>query len=853
MSPDTIDISRLPPEVRANMRLHMPSTETTTESSMVTNADFLAALSPALEPDERLWCCHFATPPNKATAAQWSGFPLVRPAPDTRDRNAYFSVATLRPDTNGEHHRRKENFGRLMCVVLDDPTTLQGEIPPTWILETSHNKVQVGYRLTDPVADLGVARRLHSALADAGHLGADQNGNNPLRYVRLPIGSNTKHDPPHPHRLIHWAPEVSVSLESLIAGLGLDAGAILNPPLEPPRAAAEPTTTDPTVWSIRAERIAMDAALRTITDPKLGRHAEIFALGCRAARDGLPFESLETALQTFAARMRPCDTNGVVSGINWEAERQAIQDGYIRGRADGIPAPADFTGLMDKAQTTGNEQATGSATPWSEPEPLRAPVPPPEPYPVEALGEVLGPAVWALHEAIKAPVAMCAQSVLAAASFAAQAHFDAAMPWGEVKPVSLAMLTVGESGERKSGVDDLVLGAAKAQERADMSAYEDDRLDYESELAQWKRALEAANKRASGKDQGRKEDYRKAADDVGPPPQAPILPLRFVSDPTVEGLYKLLAISQPSVALFSDEGGLLIGGHALNSDNALKTLARWCKMWDGSPYDRVRGGDGSGILYGRRMALHQLAQPDVMTSLLSDRMANGQGFLARCLVAWPESTIGTRIIERYERGGDRQDVKRLFARLKSLFEAPPRTMENRAQELDPRPLALAADAEPLAVAASNQFESLMRSGMPLCEIRDRASKAMDNAMRIAVTLTAIDRGLAAHEISRETFERALVLVQWYLAEALRIRGTVAVSQSVVDAESLLDWLRSRGLRLFRSHQVLNSGPAQLRNKTRFTTAVAELVSNGYVAPNPPGTVIDGVKTRMSWQVNPDVL
>ncbi|NCA72744.1 MAG: DUF3987 domain-containing protein, partial [Sphingobacteriia bacterium] len=269
---------------------------------------------------------------------------------------------------------------------------------------------------------------------------------------------------------------------------------------------------------------------------------------------------------------------------------------------------------------------------WSEPEPLRAPLPPAEPYPVDALGDVLGAAVWALHETVKAPVALCAQSVLAAASFAAQAHFDAAMPWGEIKPLSLAMLTVGESGERKSGVDDLVLGAAKAQERAEMAAYTDAMMDYEAELNQWKRAAEAANKRASGKDKGTKDDFRKASEEVGAPPQPPILPLRFVSDPTVEGLYKLLAISQPSVALFSDEGGLLIGGHALNSDNALKTLARWCKLWDGSPYDRVRGGDGSGVLYGRRMALHQLAQPDVMTTLLSDRMANGQGFLARCLV-----------------------------------------------------------------------------------------------------------------------------------------------------------------------------------------------------------------------------
>jgi putative DNA primase/helicase len=185
-----------------------------------------------------------------------------------------------------------------------------------------------------------------------------------------------------------------------------------------------------------------------------------------------------------------------------------------------------------------------------------------------------------------------------------------------------------------------------------MEAYMRALEDYEAEKAAWDHAVESARKSAtSGKIcAATATDVLAAVARCGEKPVASVAPLRFVTDPTVEGLYKLLATSQPSVALFSDEGGLLIGGHALNSDNALKTMARWCKLWDGAPYDRVRSVDGAGILYGRRMALHQLAQPDVMVKLLSDRLANGQGLLARCLVAFPESTIGTRHIERYEWG-----------------------------------------------------------------------------------------------------------------------------------------------------------------------------------------------------------
>lgn len=233
------------------------------------------------------------------------------------------------------------------------------------------------------------------------------------------------------------------------------------------------------------------------------------------------------------------------------------------------------------------------------PKPLRAPLPPPsEPYPVESLGKILGEAASALQETVKAPLALCCQSVLASASLAAQSHFDVKLPWGERKPLSLFLLTVAESGERKSGIDDIVLSAAKTQERQDMDCYLIEVEKYEIDLGRWKSESEAANKRSSKiKTQAGSDFAENAKHEIGPKPDVPVTPLRFISDPTVEGLFKLLTTGQPSIGLFSDEAGLLIGGHALNSDNALKTMARWCKLWDGSPFDRVRAGDGIGILY----------------------------------------------------------------------------------------------------------------------------------------------------------------------------------------------------------------------------------------------------------------
>lgn len=482
------------------------------------------------------------------------------------------------------------------------------------------------------------------------------------------------------------------------------------------------------------------------------------------------------------------------------------------------------------------------------PEPLRAPFPSPMPYPVDALGKVLGEAAKALHETVQAPITLCCQSVLASAALATQAHFDVLLPWGQRKPLSLFLLTVAESGERKTGIDDMVLGAVRVQERQDMECYALEVKKYEVELSRWKNENEAANKRSikekSQIDSDFVEDIENKASQK---PEAPMMPIRFVTDPTVEGLYKLMTICQPSVGLFSDEAGLLIGGHALNSENALKTMARWCKFWDGAPFDRIRAGDVSGVLYGRRLSMHQLAQPDVMSKLLSDRTANGQGFLARCLVAWPESTIGFRHTEKFEWAGDRYEIKRLFAALKALTETIPNSGKT-VQELDPIELSLEDDAKQLSIAAYNKFETLMKSGNDLAELRDRAAKALENACRIAGVLSVIDNGINTKSISKAHLERGLILIQWYLREALRIRSAAVIPQSIIDAETLSRWLDSNGIKQFNTSPILTRGPSQLRNKTRLLSAIKELVSNGYVVENPTGTVIGDIKTKFSWSV-----
>src|SRR5215472_16920839 len=90
---------------------------------------------------------------------------------------------------------------------------------------------------------------------------------------------------------------------------------------------------------------------------------------------------------------------------------------------------------------------------WPEPEPLIPPLADPAPYPLEALSPVLRDAVSEYCQYGQQPVPIAAASALGAASLAVQGLVDIARDDGLRGPVSLYLLTIALSGERKTSAD----------------------------------------------------------------------------------------------------------------------------------------------------------------------------------------------------------------------------------------------------------------------------------------------------------------------------------------------------------------------------------------------------------------
>lgn len=474
-----------------------------------------------------------------------------------------------------------------------------------------------------------------------------------------------------------------------------------------------------------------------------------------------------------------------------------------------------------------------------QPQPLIREIPPGLPYPVAALGP-LRPAVEAVQAQTQAPVAIPAQSALAVAALALQG-FANIETLGGYRPLSLYCLTIAVSGERKSSCDAPLMAAMRSFERDQVAAYAEALKAWAIDHAVWK----AKHDRVLG-DIKKGQADRSALAAIGPEPAAPPLPDRLVAEPTYEGLTRLFQMGQPSLGLFSDEGGQFLGGFAMSKDNRQKTLAALNSLWMGDPIKRTRQGEGAFTLYGRRLSVHLMVQPLVGHDLLGDPLAGDTGFLPRCLICEPESTVGSRLHETSQQRP--LPIAGFGARLAEIL-ATDLPMDPDTRELRPRELRLSAEAREALIAFNDRVEMAQAPGGDMETVRGFASKAAEQAARIAGVLTLWD-DLDAPEVSAQAMAWGIDLAFFYLCEAQRLAGAARLSPEISAAEAIRKWMLSDswGEGWLTIRDILQRGPGRFRESPVAKQAVQVLEAHGWLAKLPSGTVLDGKARREAWSI-----
>jgi hypothetical protein len=477
------------------------------------------------------------------------------------------------------------------------------------------------------------------------------------------------------------------------------------------------------------------------------------------------------------------------------------------------------------------------------PAPLARDIPAPTPYPVEALGDLLGAAARGIHDKVQAPIAVCGTSVLGAAALAVQGHADVVLPTGHAKPSSLFLLSILESGGRKSAADEEALWPIRKREKALHDAYGADIESATNAIAAWETAREKVTK---DKKLGR-EEMKYALDALGPRPLPPLMPLLTMDEPTVEGMAKLMPNGLPSLGIFSAEGGAFINGHAMKDDARLRSAAGLSGLWDGTPLRRVRAGDGAIILPGRRVSLHLMAQPDAAATLFHDPVLKDQGLLGRILPTAPDAASGSRFWRDAPASAD-ASIRRYGARLLSILEAPMPMAEGKRNELAPRRLPLSPPARATWIAFADHIEAQLGEAGAMAPIRPLANKLPEHAARIAAVLTLV-HDLAAAEVSAETMEAGIELAQHHAAEALRLDAAGKVPEKQQAALRLLDWIKNTWCEdLVSLPDITRLGPNAIRSRDMAKATVATLVEAGWLVHVQGGAEIRGERRREAWRL-----
>jgi hypothetical protein len=464
-----------------------------------------------------------------------------------------------------------------------------------------------------------------------------------------------------------------------------------------------------------------------------------------------------------------------------------------------------------------------------------------EDFPVHALGNNIVKVVSELSEVIQAPVAIAAQSTLAAVNLAVQGHYNVLID-GREYPLSLYFLSSAKSGERKSSNDHEVLKAHRIYQENLMEIYKELNQEYLIKSL----AFETAKKKITNQTKGTGRDvFETELKELGDEPIPPLSPLLFIEDLTIEGLFKTLENSYPCLGIFSDEGGQLLGGYSFNQDNSRKTAAALSKLWDGSSISRSRSGDGNSFLTGRRVAMHLMVQPEICEDLLTNPTLKDQGILNRILFSWPSSRIGER---PYVNKSLNESIvlKDFWERVSVFLRRPLPIKEGSRNVLNPGCLKLSSGAYRIWCEFNNKIEKSCKEGNENDQISSYATRVPQQSLRIAGTLSVFNRD--ADFINEEEMVSAIEIAEYYLREFKRISEGALVDRNLLLAEKLLEFVQTKLPSDFCLANITQLGPNSIRVKAKALEVLSILTDHGYLEKLSEGTVIDGSKRKDAWRV-----
>lgn len=321
---------------------------------------------------------------------------------------------------------------------------------------------------------------------------------------------------------------------------------------------------------------------------------------------------------------------------------------------------------------------------------------------------------------------MCAFGAMATAC---QGHVTVKMPTGRLAPTSLMLLTIADSGERKTTTQNYFFEAIHSLNDAAYQASKIAATEHRVTHQLWntrKRHLERMYSKyaAQGDEVATQTTLDAIAEHVRAEPQVARSDKFLYDDTTPQALVQMLYENMPNGCLLTSEANSIFSGKALGELDKLNTL------WDGGSVIVDRVSREGFVLQNARLTLSLMAQPSVITRFMEKRgeEARGTGFLARFLVAKPR-----------QMAGQRRDSQLSALPSKDAFNARIRECFNSATTPVRHVLYFSETAANLWRQYSMQLEQEMREYGYYHYLKDHASKILENTTRLAAILHMFER------------------------------------------------------------------------------------------------------------------
>lgn len=447
-----------------------------------------------------------------------------------------------------------------------------------------------------------------------------------------------------------------------------------------------------------------------------------------------------------------------------------------------------------------------------------------KPYPINALPAIIRNAVLSYQEYGQQPLPLIACSALANVSLACQSAANVMRDNLLTSPISLYFLVIAASGERKSAADSAFGKAIRQWEKNIREELSPEVRKAQAKHQAWKITKNALLLKIKNTfaDKERLNLEKALINLVESEPIVPLLPTLFFEDATQEALTEHLAHGWPSASLWSDEGGIVLSSQGLKA-NTTKFVTTLNGLWDGKSFSIHRKTSRSFTVNHRRLTLNIMVQPTILQQLLrrGAEISRHSGFLARTLIACPESSMGTRYYK--EPPIALGDLKAFSQRISDCLDLSLILDKDGCKSVPT--LKFSAAAKKVWTSFFNDVESGLTNQNRWLFIKDFASKSAENVARLAALLHLFEGKTS--DISSSIIESAIQIIEWHLWEARRLFGTKLLSVTQKDALLLIQWLKNKNIYQTSPRHIQQFSP--LRDRQKLDKAIEHLVETQQLA------------------------